>query len=393
MSETTTKTTVEEIDVDIDTLLGIPGSENIITPTKSNIFSTKGPDLGFLDPGNEIKLEKKEPEKIVTDPENIETILDNPEPTKKTTFSTKDLVTFTNNLIEKKLIVPFDDEKKLEEYTLEDFEELFDANIREKESKVREEVPAEFFRSLPEELQYAARYVADGGQDLKGLFQILAQAKDVQETDITTEQGQEQVVRNYLLATNFGTAEEIDEEIDAMKDRKELGTKANRFKPKLDKMQEQLIAAKLEQAEVIKKQRESQAAAYTQNVFKVLEPGNLNGLKLDRKTQNLLFTGLVQPGYSSVTGKQTNLLGHLLEKYQFVEPNHSLVAEALWLLADPEGYKQKVKESGKKEAVAATVRQLKTEQSNKNTSSSINEESTQPIKKGIPRPTQNFFKR
>jgi hypothetical protein len=63
--------------------------------------------------------------------------------------------------------------------------------------------------------------------------------------------------------------------------------------------------------------------------------------------QGLLFSGLVQPNYPSISGKPTNLLGHLLEKYQFVEPRHDLIAEALWLLADPNGYKGKVKRSRK----------------------------------------------
>jgi hypothetical protein len=87
----------------------------------------------------------------------------------------------------------------------------------------------------------------------------------------------------------------------------------------------------------------------------------------------LLFSGLVQPNYPSISGKPTNLLGHLLEKYQFVEPRHDLIAEALWLLADPNGYKGRVREQGSKQATEKVVRQLKTEQSKKITSS-INEE-------------------
>ena len=87
--------------------------------------------------------------------------------------------------------------------------------------------------------------------------------------------------------------------------------------------------------------------------------------------RSLVWTpiGLVQPSYPSISGKPTNLLGHLLEKYQFVEPRHDLIAEALWLLSDPQGYKNKIKSIGTKDAVAKTVRQLKTAQSQKNISS------------------------
>jgi len=86
-------------------------------------------------------------------------------------------------------------------------------------------------------------------------------------------------------------------------------------------------------------------------------------------------------------------LGHLLEKYQFVEPNYSLISEALWLLSDPDGYKSKIMEKGSQKAVEATVRKLKIEQAANSSSSTgvyDNEESNN--KRKIQRPN-NFFKR
>jgi hypothetical protein len=98
-----------------------------------------------------------------------------------------------------------------------------------------------------------------------------------------------------------------------------------------------------------------------------------------------------------MSGRPTNLLGHLLEKYQYAEPNHALISEALWLLKDPEGYRNKVREMGKKEAVAQTVRQLKTEQSNKitsNTSTQDDDNNSRKKQGGVPRPAGgSFFKR
>ena len=105
---------------------------------------------------------------------------------------------------------------------------------------------------------------------------------------------------------------------------------------------------------------------------------------------------MVQPNYPSISGKPTNLLGHLLEKYQFVEPRHDLIAEALWLLSDPNGYKSKIKSLGSQESVADTVRKLKTAQSNKNTSSSStsNENtSRRTTKKPTVQRKNNMFKR
>ena len=75
---------------------------------------------------------------------------------------------------------------------------------------------------------------------------------------------------------------------------------------------------------------------------------------------------MVSAQYPSITGKPTNLLGHLLEKYQYLEPNYSLLSEALWLLSDPHGYRSKLIETGATQQAAKTVRTLKTEESRKN---------------------------
>jgi hypothetical protein len=305
---------------------------------------------------------------------------------------TKDAtVELVKKMIENGSLTPFDDDKPLEEYSMKDYEELFEANFQEKERAIRESTPEEFFSALPEELQVAAKYVADGGQDLKGLFKVLSQVEETRSLDASNEGDQEQIVREYLRATNFGTADEIEEEIEGWKDSNSLESKANKFKPKLDAMQEQIVARKLAEQEHYKKQQQAQAQQYMSSVYETLKPGEINGVKLDKRTQEFLYSGLVQPNYPSISGRPTNLLGHLLEKHQFVEPNHGLIAEALWLLADPDGYKSKIKEQGQKVAVEKTARMLKTEEARKQTASPVieKEETTQ---RRIPR-TGNFFKR
>jgi hypothetical protein len=116
-------------------------------------------------------------------------------------------------MIEEGALVPFDDDKDLEEYTTKDFRELFEANFQERENKIRENTPKEFFNALPEELQIAAKYVADGGQDLKGLFRTLAYVEEIIELDPANENDQAEIARAYLHTTQFGTAEEIEAEM------------------------------------------------------------------------------------------------------------------------------------------------------------------------------------
>lgn len=416
MTDNKETTTVQQADINIDELLGTPGADNIMLPEdkkeeKPNIFSRKEVDLSFLDKPEEddetetesdakANTAKKTPEQVSKEgTEALEEIINTDDETQESTKKggrPSGIVELTSKLIEKGLIVPFDGDEDLSKYSIKDFEELFEANTKEKAEKLKEEVSAEFFDALPEELQVAAHYVANGGGDLKSLFRSLAAVEEIRELDVDDETGQEQIVRSYLHATNFGTADEIEEEIEAWKDRDELGSKAKKFKPKLDAMQEQIVARQIQQQEQIRKQQQKQAQMYMDNVYRTLEPGDLNGLKLDKKTQNLLFAGLTQANYPSMSGRQTNLLGHLLEKYQYAEPNHALISEALWLLSDPDGYRSKVREIGKKEATEKTVRQLKTEQTNKLTSGTgtDSEDNYREKKQNkIQRPSPNFFKR
>jgi len=291
-------------------------------------------------------------------------------------------------------------EVELKEDTLEEVNDIIDSidneDTDEEIKQRRGRKPVSGRSDLPQELQVAARYVADGGQDLKGLFSTLAYVEESKELDVTKENDQERIITEYLGATGYGTSEEIQEEIEIWKDLGKLEAQASKFKPKLDKMQEKVVAQKLEEQEMKKKQQEQASAHYMQNVYDTLKDGIINEIKIDKKTQAMLYNGLVQPSYPSVSGKNTNLLGHLLEKYQFVEPNYSLISEALWLLQDPKGYKAKIMSKGAQQNIEKTVRKLKTEQSNR-TSNSLGTKETEPVRKSKPgkklQRTNNIFKR
>ena len=368
-------TTVEQVDVNIDELFGMPGAESVMLPADGkpeekpkSMFSKENTDITFLDKPIS-KEEAKEIEEVKETFAELDNLISQEEDAGnkgRPKVDKSGLYDLATKMIEEGALVPFDDDKDLEEYTTKDFRELFEANFQERENKIRENTPKEFFNALPEELQVAAKYVADGGQDLKGLFRTLADVEEIIELDPADENDQAEIARQYLYATNFGTPEEIEEEISDWNELGRLQQKANQFKPKLDRMQEEIVAKKLAEQEYKKEQKTKQAKAYTDNVYNTLLKGDLAGLKLDKKTQSLLYSGLVQPNFPSISGKPTNMLGHLLEKYQFVEPRHDLIAEALWLLADPEGYKSKIKNQGGQQVAEKVVRQLKTEQSKKN---------------------------
>jgi hypothetical protein len=387
-------TTVSQVDVNLDELFGMPGADNVMLPEeeeeKKTLFTkdTKT-DYEFLDSKTGVTSKPDTAEQTITKEEVQETIdeLDGLIAQEEEAgnkgrpkVDKSGLYELASKMIEEGTLFGFDDDKDLEDYTTKDFRELFEANFQEKERKIKEDVPKEFFNALPDELKTAAKYVADGGTDLKGLFRTLAQVEEVFELDADDENHQAEIARQYLWATNFGTPEEIEAEIEDWADVDKLGQKARQFKPKLDRMQEEIVSRKLAEQETKKEQQVQAAKVYTDNVYNVLSTGELDGVKLDKKVQNMLYSGLVQPNYPSISGKPTNMLGHLLEKYQFVEPRHDLIAEALWLLADPEGYKNKIKDQGTKTATEKTVRMLKTEEAKKIASSNTVDEKQQSRK-------------
>ena len=412
--KTDVQTNVQQVDLDLDSWLGAPGAESIVTPTepvppKTNIFSQGKPDLTFLDkeedndePGSPDIKDKETPVSRETVDKLVEEADNEDEPPAKggrPRTEKSGLVEFLKKRIESKEMFAFDDfdetKQLLDDYLAglgeKDVEELWQANIDNLKNEVASKTPQEFFESLPEELQYAAKYVMDGGQDMKGLFQALAQVEQVRGLNPTDADDQEGIVRSYLQATNFGSEDEIEEEIDNWRDLGQLEKKAKQFKPKLDQMQEEMVQMKLAEQEEFRKQQEQAAQAYQQNVFEALRVGELNGIKLDKKTQAQLYSGLVQPQYPSISGRPTNLLGHLLERYQFVEPNYPLIAEALWLLSEPESYKEQLRRQGGNQKVEQTVRQLKTEQSRR--TASTMQDDDEPVRtRKIARPT-NIFKR
>ena len=431
--ETTVNSKVETLDVNLDEIFnGAPSGNDITLPeetkVKPHILSglNEKADFSFAnvdDDGVDDLSEKTEVEsgdteqasentldalvegQTKTDSEEAKDILESlddetsEDVEKKETRGRKPISGISDvfsKLINDKKIFAFDDGKDLDEYTAKDWEELIDVNLQERANEVRRETPKQFFASLPEELQIAARYVADGGQDLKGLFNTLGSVEETKQLNVKSESDQETIIKEYLGATGYGTSDEIAEEIEIWKDLGKLEKQASKFKPKLDKMQEKIVGKKLQEQDLKRKQQEHASKQYMSNVYETLKEGSLGDIKVDRKTQAMLYNGLVQPSYPSVSGKNTNLLGHLLEKYQFVEPNYTLISEALWLLSDPNGYKAKIMDKGAQKSVEKTVRKLKTAAAS-NSSASLGieqreEQKRKPSGKKLQR-TNNIFKR
>ncbi len=300
-------------------------------------------------------------------------------------------------LIKDEFITPFEDDKELSEYTKKDFIELLKANVDDKVSKAKDETPKEFFESLPQELQYAAMHVAKGNTDLKSVFKALSEREEIKELDPTNESHVETIARQYLQATNFGSGDDelIEDQVQEWIENGNISKKAQQFKPKLDKMQEQILEQKLKKQEEFQLAQSEKRKTYVNDVYGALENGELNGIKINNKTQNFLFNELTTTKYQSMNGKPTNLLGKLLEEHQYGEkPRMDLIAEATWLLSDPEAYKEQLTKRAISDTNLDTAKKLKTEQSRKlksTTTKEVEDNKIQKKKAGIKRPQRNIF--
>ena len=409
-------TQVSQADVNIDELFALPGAENIMVPgaedddeKKPNMFSSTNVDTSFLDklkpaapaaeaatPAAETQEDSEKNQEALEEFETLINQQEDPSARGRKKVDKSGLVELASKMIEEGVLFPFDDDKSLDEYTAKDFRELFEANMKEKEQQLSHDIPQQIFQSMPGEMQYLMDYISKGGTDVKGMMQQLAQVNEVMELDPSDSSDQELIVRQYLSLKGDMTQDEIEDEIATFKDMDRLEQKANQFKPKLEAVREKEVAKKIAEQEQQKQKQQAIANEFIDSVYGVLEKGELGGVKLDRKTQNMLYSGLVQPGYPSITGKPTNLLGHLLEKYQWVEPNHELIAEALWLLADPDGFKNKVKSQGTRVATEQTVRSLKTEEARRKSSAVVDRDEdpvTNKPKRTIQRSNKNMFQR
>ena len=125
-----------------------------------------------------------------------------------------------------------------------------------------------------------------------------------------------------------------------------------------------------------------------------MKPAELNGVKIDNKRQKFLWDELTGLKYESLQGRPTNLLGKLLEDYQFGDaPRYDLIAETLWLLSDPDDYKESIRKQAKSEVTHETIKKLKTEEARKlSSTSTTNEEDEKPARKTLAKP-KNIFTR
>jgi hypothetical protein len=310
-----------------------------------------------------LKPEEEEEEEVEEEgEESEETLVDKilGTPKKKTKPATQAVqeepeTGFLAKLVTKGVLLPFDGEKKIEEYDDKEVEELILANIEDARTLAREEALAD----LPEEVSYVIDYVKNGGTDITGVFSMLGTVREHRELDAENPDHHEAIVRSYMMLKNEEDSV-IENDIAALKDRKgAMEAKAKLVKPLLDKaMKEETEAFAKEQKDHNARVQENRTK-FIASVKAAVEKGEINGIKLDAKLKTTLVEGMTAMTHKSVTGRPTNLMGKLLEEYTGAKPNLPLVMEALFLLSDPEGYRSRIRQSGATTEAEKTRKLLK----------------------------------
>lgn len=271
-----------------------------------------------------------------------------------------DLREIVKELVDKGKLVPFEGDKDISEYSKQELKELLEANIEEIKNSTSESVLERFIDSLPEELQALIEYHIEGGKDIYEILKVIGKDAEVFQLDPTDEKDAERIVAYYMKNKLGLSDDEIEEEIDLYKKAGKLTLKAEKFYDETKKMQKEELDKRIKEQEEIKRQIEEKLEFFQKGIRKVVLSGKLSNLEVDKQKLKELEQGITQSSFDSITGKKTNLLGHLIEKYAFVEPNHELLLEALWLLKNPEEYKKHLIAVGEKKATTDTIRKLKT---------------------------------
>lgn len=378
---TNVETKVDEFDGDIDALIGMPGGESVMTPSnppedKPNVLTGDKENDKFLN--EELMNGDNTPDndKTATEQEINQMLEPKPpvEQQPKTNTST------IQKLIDDNVLFGFEgeDNKKISEYTDEDVKELIKANIEYQTEQGVKEATQNMFDSLPPEMQAAFDYVQNGGKDIKGMFKALSETVETRDLDPEKVEDQKKIIREFYTMTNWGSIEDIEEEITSLQDKGDLKKKAMQFKPKLDASRQDVINKRIENQRRVDEQRRKQAETYAKSMYDTLSKPTLCGVKIDDNVRNKLYSGLMNANYPSITGQKTNMLGYLLEKYQWVEPKHDLIAEILWHIADPDSFKKAIASNVEKQTLEDTVRKLKTEEASGRKPASQPEERTAP---------------
>ena len=269
--------------------------------------------------------------------------------------------------------------------TKKDLQDLLKANKDRWKDEAFTSEKENFVNKLSPGMKVLAQYAeqVQNPQELIPFLTAIDNHQYVAELDVTNENDQEEIIRQSLSLRGF-PEDQIQADIDDIKERGKLEEKAKALQPQLQLyMQQQVVAIqKQKEQEILQQQQRDQL--YQQEVKKAIDVPELEGLKLKKEHKELIYAGL--------TGKDQNgelyvysLINNLLAK-----KDYNTLAEIVLLGADKKAYKSYTKTVQQAADAQDTIRKLNTKGG---TVSSIAPQdiNTNSTKNTVARPTRNGF--
>lgn len=282
-----------------------------------------------------------------------------------------DLVSLVNELVESGELFPFEDGAPK---TIEEAKELIKLNIAENKKSTIDTVWKEKVETYSPQIQAILHYAEQGGTDVTPLIAAISEVERTGNLDIETEEGQENIISEYLKVSGW-PEEDIKEEIETAKDLGKLKSKAEKFLPKISQMNEQRIQLLMQEQTQREQQADEARKKYLGTIKTTLDKEKLGDVKLTRQDKALIWEGLTDVRHKSWSGQPTNLFFKRLEEMQAgdkVDYDHFL--EIVYHTLNRGAFKDKLREELKTIEAADTVRKLKTQDRKANTQETLYEE-------------------
>lgn len=289
----------------------------------------------------------------------------------KTETKSGDFLEAVNELVTKGDLVGFEDGVIK---SLDEAKELIRLNVQEAKKSGFEDVWKEKIDSFSPQVQAILKYAETGGQDIMPLLNAISQVEKVSAFDIETEEGQEDIIREYLKVQGWDN-EDIKEEIETAKDLNKLKIKAEKFQPKLDQMHQQRVDQMMTEQAEVEKEAETARQNYLSTIRTTLSKEKVGDVKLGRQDKAMLWDSLTDIKYKSWSGQSTNKFFKTLEELQAGKTaDYDLFLEIVHMTVDPKGYKEKLKADLKTAETVETARKLKVDQKRISNSETLFEE-------------------
>lgn len=290
---------------------------------------------------------------------------------KKVGRKVSDLVSMVNDLVEAGDLKPFDDGPAK---TIEEARELIKLNLEQTKNSTVDDIWQDKIKKYSPQVQAILHYAEGGGTDVTPLLSAIAEVERTTNLDLNTEEGQESIISEFLKVSGW-PEEEIEEEIETTKDLGKLKTKAEKFLPKLEQMNQQRIQAMMAEQEQRQAENEEARKKYLSTIKNTLDKDILGEIKLTRQDKALVWDGLTDIRYTSWSGQPTNLFFKKLEEMQAGDKaDYDHFLEIVYHTLNRGAFKDKLKNEIKNTETANTVRKLKIgEQKNASASEGFDE--------------------